>query len=143
MKLAILVIFFFWLYHYIGFRRKYGFFSRMLIFLQMKLSRDPGNIRTMRSIATTLIYVQQYKEAYALLQELLDTVSNDSEAEKIIRTNMDFCMHPLPWVHGLKDHNHSYWHNFLLVRFGSRRYPDFIEEDELGTKKWLRQMALR
>lgn len=57
-----------------------------------------------------------------------------------VRGNMKFCMNPVPGVKGLKNFNHSFTHNFILVRLGGRRMNFLCEDDFLQLNNILRIM---
>lgn len=70
---------------------------------------------------------------------LADSHPLDPNRDKILM-NMDFCKHPVPGVNHLKNFNHSYWHKFILTRFGRRRFNFLTEDDVLETNAVLRNL---
>ena len=45
----------------------------------------------------------------------------DQSTNQIIQVNIAYCEHPLPWIHGAKDFQLSYFRELFIVRLGGRR----------------------
>ena len=71
-------------------------------------------------LASAYMQVQRYADAYNVFGSVLMKYLYTPNASDI-KTNMDFCQKPLPWPQKLRNHNMSYWHNFMLTRLGRRR----------------------
>lgn len=139
--LILLVAFLIWLYNYIRFCRDYKYFKVMVDYLSEKAMHSQGQeqYRTSLSLSSALIKVQHYSDAYRVLEAVLSDYPSLPDRDKILM-NMDFCKHPVPGVHKLKNYNHSYWHKFVLTRFGRRRFNFLTEDDLLKTNSILRNM---
>ena len=83
--------------------------------------------------------IQHYKTAYGLYEKALRMQLININPEDV-RGNMKFCMNPVPGVKGLKNFNHSFTHNFILVRLGGRRMNFLCEDDFLQLNNILRIM---
>lgn len=127
----IIIILVFWAFNYVKFRRKNRYFNLMVGYLLHEVQLFP-NWKTKLRLSSALIEIQHYKDAY---QVLCDVAANNPDASDIdkIRQNITFCLHPIPGVSHPKNYNHSYWHNFILVRLGGRRYNFLEQEDFLRT----------
>lgn len=132
MKILILVsIVAFWLYNYIKFRRMNNYYKIMVGYLTTELQNSPKRDLMLR-LSSALIHIQQYRDAYEILLKLSNLSPSADEMQKI-RINVEFCENPVPGIRCPKNLNHSYWHNFLLVRLGNRRYDFLTENDYLVT----------
>lgn len=136
--LILVLIIGFWLYNYMKFRSMISYYSKMCGIIATELRRSPVRSRVqMLRFSSALIHSQQYLDAYELLVQLNHNVT-DANEEQQIRANIEFCKNPIPWISQPQNLNHSYWHNFLLVRFGKIRYNFLTEEDYLRTNAILR-----
>ena len=132
MKVLILfLIIAYWLYNYVKFRRMNNYYKLMVAYLTMEVNKSP-NIDNKLRLSSALIHIQQYRDAYEILVQLYNDGVNSVEGQKI-RANIDFCKSPVPGICNPKNLNHSYWHNFLLVRLGKKRYEFITDEDYLRT----------
>jgi hypothetical protein len=89
-------------------------------------------------LSSALIQLQRYEDAHSILintyfKNLLVNVSAEDVSDKI-RKNISFCKNPVPGVNYLKNYDQSYWHNFMLKRFGKARYNFLTEEDIVKTE---------
>jgi len=88
--------------------------------------------------ASGLMLIQQYKSALGLFEDL-KRKGLDRQFD-FLDANMAFCKEPLPWSSAAKNHNGSWWHNFLLVRFGGSRMVSISQETYLEANAMLRAM---
>lgn len=121
----------FWIYNYIKFRRMNNYYKIMVGYLTMEAQNAP-NRDIMLRLSAALIHIQHYRDAYEILVKLSNGCISTDEEQKI-RANIEFCKNPVPGLSEAKNLNHSYWHNFLLVRLGKRRYEFLKEQDYLMT----------
>ncbi len=142
MTIIVILLIVIWCYSYIKFRRKQKYFSVMTNSLQEELKHQPLNSISangiMLRLSSALIEIQHYKDAYDLYQQVIKQ-ANPVDTDRI-RINMEFCKRPFPGCNGPKNLNHSYWHNFVLIRLGTRRYNYLTEADFLRTNSILRNM---
>lgn len=132
MKILIVVLtIVFWLYNYIKFRRMNNYYKVMVDYLAMELRNSPSRDKMLR-LSSALIHVQHYRDAYEILTQLSNEYMSAEEKQKI-SANIGFCKNPVPGLSQPKNLSHSYWHNFLLVRLGKRRYDFLTEQDYLRT----------
>lgn len=127
-----------WIWSYVKFRRKMKYFTMMAAYLQSVVSSNPSLYNRLR-FSSALIETQQYKEAYNIYTQLLKEGMNIPNKEQIL-LNIEFCKNPVPGVSSPKNFNFSWWHNFVLVRLGKRRYNFLTEEDYLKTNSILRNI---
>lgn len=124
MKIILFAIVLLWLYSYWRFTGKRKYSRKMVMVMENRFMK----LRTPQSVldlACVYMNAQRYKDAYNLFADILNEIPGQSDN---IKMNMEFCTKPLPWSRGLKNHNMSYWHNFMLVRFGARRINLMSEE---------------
>lgn len=143
MTIVIILLFAIWCYSYIKFRRKQKYFSVMVVYLSQELQRSPSQQDTanlLLRLSSAFIEIQHYKDAYDIYEQLLRPNLYTGEMKERIVMNKDFCSNPFPGSKGPKNHNHSYWHNFILVRLGKRRYNFLTENDYLMTNSIIRNM---
>lgn len=129
--LILFLIIVYWLYSYVKFRRMNSYYKLMVDYLTMEVKRFPNRDNLLR-LSSALIHIQQYRDAYEILVQLDNEGVNSDEGQKI-RANIEFCKSPVPGICNPKNLNHSYWHNFLLVRLGNIRYNFITDEDYLIT----------
>ena len=114
----------------------------MVSYLEYKLKnasdREKGWV--MVRLACAYQEIQHYKTAYVLYDQALHMQLIYANPEDV-RGNMKFCMNPVPGVNGLKNFNHSFWHNFILVRLGGRRMNFLCEDDFLQVNNILRMRS--
>lgn len=160
----IVFLFLFWLYHYIKFRRRYSYYTAMVYCLSNADGKENVSLR----LASALIEIQHFKDAYLIFKNVLDTypVTNHGSGEVYvfeeyvwryvgnryieqllpvlykksdIEINMRFCQHPIPGVNQAKNYNHSYWLKFLIYRLGYKRSLFLTEDDYIRTDAMLRR----
>lgn len=136
--LIVILIIVFWLYNYIKFRRMNNYYKVMVGYLEADLRNSPSRDKMLR-LSSALIHIQQYRDAYDILVQVSNEIKSTDEEEKI-KANIEFCKNPLPGLSQPKNLNHSYWHNFLLVRLGKRRYEFLTEQDYLRTNSIQRNL---
>ena len=124
MKLVLFIIFLIWLYNYWRFSGKRSYCKKMVKVTELRHAQFQTR-QSAIDLATAYMNAQRYADAYALYANILSEGSIQADT---IRLNMEFCQKPLPWSRGLKNHKQSYWHNFMLVRFGGRRNNMISEE---------------
>lgn len=143
MTIILIVLFLIWVYSYFKFRRKYKYFLVMTEYLKHELLLNQGNVysasNVMLRLSSAFIEIQHYKDAYEVYETLMKTDLPNIDKSKL-KENMDFCNNPFPGSNGLKNHNGSFWHNFILVRLGKRRFNFLTEEDFLQTNSIMRNM---
>ncbi len=100
--------------------------------------RETSSSMTEIEYASGLMLCQKYQSALELFEDLkrkgLDWQFS------FIDENIKFCMKPLPWSSGPKNHNGSWLHNFLIVRFGGRRMVSISQDTYLEANAMLRAM---
>lgn len=128
----------YWVWCYIKYRRNCNMDKVLLAFLQEQYAMNPSD-RNAAELAAGLMKCQRYKDAYEVYEDL----KNSGYRSDCIDGNMEFCKKPHPFTSGLKNHNFSYWHNFILVRLGGRRCVDISSETYLKVNAILRQMDRR
>ncbi len=137
MKIIIAVLAILWLWSYVKFRRKYKMDKMLCAMLEHKYKQMP-NPHIESEYASALMLCQQYQSALILFEDLkrkgLDRHFN------FLDENIKFCKKPLPWSSGAKNHNGSWLHNFLLVRFGGRRMVAISQDTYLEANAMLRAM---
>lgn len=115
----------------------------MAEYLKHELLINQGNVCTasnvMLRLSSAFIEIQHYKDAYELYEILMKTNLPNIDKGKL-KENMDFCNKPIPGCSKLKNHNGSFWHNFILVRLGKRRFNYLTEEDFLQTNSIIRNL---
>lgn len=133
MKIILFAIVLIWLFNYWRFSGKRRYFRKMVMVMEKRCMK----LRTPQSgldLACAYMNAQRYKDAYNLFSDIL---SKNPRQEDNIKMNMEFCVKPLPWSKGLRNHNMSYWHNFMLVRFGARRINLMSEEAILAMDNYV------
>lgn len=115
----------------------------MTEYLKHELLVNQGNVYTasnvMLRLSSAYIEIQHYKDAYEIYETLMKTDLPNID-KCILKANMDFCNNPVPGCRGLKNHEASFWHNFILVRLGKRHFNFLTEEDFLQTNSIMRKM---
>lgn len=136
--IVIIIILALWAWSYFKFKQKMQYFSVMSLYLQKVVDDNPSPDNWMR-LSYALCEIQRYRDAYGILQKLISDYPLHPNKEQM-RLNLEFCKNPVPGINNPKNFNQSWWHNFLLVRFGKRRYNFLTEEDYLRTNSIMRQM---
>ena len=125
------ILFILWLFSYVRFKRQMRYYDLLQIYLVKKSSEDSLSDVTYLELATVLTMRQRYKDAYELYKYILLKFPYISEmAKDRCRLNMEFCRCPFVGIHGPKNFNSSWFHNFILLRLGKRRY-NFLTEDTI------------
>lgn len=88
--------------------------------------------------ASALMLCQQYQSALNLFEDLKR--KGLDRQFSFLEENIRFCKKPLPWSSGAKNHNGSWLHNFLLVRFGGRRMVSILQDSYIVFNAMLRNM---
>lgn len=142
-NIALLVLFLIWLYSYFRFRRKYKYFLVMAEYLKHELLINNGNVYivsdVMLRLSSAFIAIQHYKDACDIYEKLIKMDFPNINKHKL-QENIEFCKNPFPGSSGIKNHNCSFWHNFILVRFGKRRFNFLTEADYLNTNSIMRNL---
>ena len=150
MELVLTILFVLWLISFIKFKRAYKEYKLLVIFYKLRYENNTSQffndkLDALRHYGNALILAQQYSKAYDIYAEavrLIETqpVLKNTTLGNEIRTNYEFCRSPLPWIKQPMNYNSSWFHNFLLVRFGRRRYMGFSEESQLDYHSWKRAL---
>lgn len=135
MKLILFLLFLFWLYNYWRFSGKRKYYKALVTVMERKFMLHHDE-QTSLGLASAYMQAQRYADAYHLYADVLSQNPYSVNANEI-KTNMDFCMKPLPWSKKLRNHNMGYWHNFMLVRFGRRRKIMIPQEAYIETDNYL------
>lgn len=127
-----------WFFSYLGFKHDMAFFTVMVSYLTEQVRLRPHDIDLRLRLSSALIQLQRYEDAHSILintyfKNLLVNVSAEDVSDKI-RKNISFCKNPVPGVNYLKNYDQSYWHNFMLKRFGRARFNFLTEEDIVKTE---------
>ena len=131
-----------WLWSYIKFRKNYKIDRMMCEFTQHRYNEDSRNPMNAIEYGSALMQSQQYKSALDVFEGVKRRVSNATTFYPFLDANIEFCKKPLPWSNGAKDHKGgSWWHNFMLVRFGGRRQVAISEDTGLAFNSMLRSMG--
>ncbi len=113
----------------------------MCEFTRQRYEENPQNPNAAIEYGSALMQTQQYKSALHIFEGVKSRVANASVAFPFLDVNIAFCKKPLPWSSGAKNHRGgSWWHNFQLVRFGSRRQVAISQETALAFNSMLRMM---
>lgn len=135
MKIIILILVVLWLWSYFKFRRKYKMDTVLCLMLEHKYRDNPNPVNE-SEYASALMLCQQYKSALELFE---DMKRKGLERQfSFLNDNINFCKKPLPWSSGAKNHNGSWLHNFLLVRFGGKRMVVISPDTYLEANAMLR-----
>lgn len=138
MKIIIIILVALWLWSFIKFRRKYKMDKVLCEFLCYKYDDGPSP-GTQVEYASALMACQHYADALSLFEDLQNR--GYQTQFDFLPANIDFCKKPLPWSSKIRNHNGSWWHNFLLVRFGGRRRVAISRDTLLEANAMLRMMA--
>lgn len=134
----IIVILVVWFFSYLGFKHDMAFFTVMVSYLTEQVRLRPHDIDLRLRLSSALIQLQRYKDAHSILINLsLEILLPDFNPEEVcdkVRKNISFCKNPVPGVNYLKNYDQSYWHNFMLKRFGRARFNFLTEEDMVKTE---------
>lgn len=137
MEIIALILMVLWLWSYVKFRKKCKMDRMLCAMLEHKYWENPNPV-TECEYASGLMLCQQYKSALELF-ETLKRKGFDRQFD-FLDDNIRFCKKPLPWSSGAKNHNGSWLHNFLLVRFGGRRMVSISQDTYLEANAMLRAM---
>lgn len=137
MKYIIIILVVLWVWSFMKFRRKYKMDKMLCTMLEHKYKQMPSPY-TECEYASALMLCQQYQSALNLFEDLKRKGLNRQFS--FLDENVKFCMKPLPWSSGAKNHNGSWLHNFLLVRFGGRRMVSISQDTYLEANAMLRAM---
>lgn len=141
MKLIVIILIAIWLFSYVKYRRRYKMDQMMCEFTHQLYDEDSSNPLTAIEYGSALMQAQQYKSALSVFEGVKRRVAMASKLYPFLDLNIEFCKKPLPWSSGAKDHKGgSWWHNFLLVRFGGRRQIAISEQTGLAFNSMLRIM---
>lgn len=136
--ILIIVLVILWVRSYIKFHKRQSYFNSVVeCLLNNPRAKNLPNYQL--RLGSAYMEAQCYRSAY----ECFDRYKHSSEyvpslMAETVEANMAFCKNPIPWMHDPKDLTGSWWHNFLLVRFGKRRRSMLTEEDLLMTNSWIR-----
>lgn len=134
----IIVMLVVWFFSYLGFKHDMAFFTVMVSYLTEQVRLRPHDIDLRLRLSSALIQLQRYEDAHSILINIsLKNLSANVNSEEVgdrIRKNISFCKNPVPGVNYLKNYDQSYWHNFMLKRFGRARYNFLTEEDIVKTE---------
>ncbi len=136
--LLIIILAVIWIWSYMKFKRKMRYFSVMTASLKSQVSSLPTPDLKLR-LASALTEIQHYKDAYDIYSELLSSGSFFPNRVEV-KENMAFCKSPVPGINAPKNIKFGWWHNFILIRLGRRRYNFLTEEDYLKTNSIIRNM---
>ncbi len=141
MKYILIIFIVMWLWSYMKFRKNYKIDRMMCEFTQHRYNEDSRNPMNAIEYGSTLMQSQLYKSALDVFEGVKRRVSNANTFYPFLDANIEFCKKPLPWSNGAKDHKGgSWWHNFLLVRFGGRRQVAISQDTGLAFNSMLRMM---
>ena len=139
--IAIVIIAVLWVRSFLNFRAQQSEYES---FVECMLNNPRARAGTNYLLRLGCAYMeaQRYESAYRCFEQF----KNSSEYNPIgmkdtLEDNMAFCRNPIPWMHGPKDLDGSWWHNFLLVRFGKKRWNMLTEEDYLLARSWIRKKS--
>lgn len=118
MNIVLLLILLIFAYRYVRFLGKRSYYRKMVMALE-EIYRKQAWEKNALELASAYMMVQRYKDAYNLFAAVLDKYPTPNA--ETIRQNMKFCEKPLPWSQGLRNHNMGYWHDRMILLFGSRR----------------------
>lgn len=138
MSIAVIIVFIYWLWCYYSFRQEYRYYKIVLFVTAEDAKKDPSP-KNRLEYASALMLCQHYSDALNIFEELdAEGLSNNYD---FIPLNITFCKKPHPLMSRPKNLNGSYWHNFILVRLGSRRQVYITEETQLKVNAVIRQMG--
>lgn len=137
MEIIVIILVALWLWSYIKFRRKHKIDKLLCSMLEHKYREKPDPM-TESEYASALMLCQQYQSALELFEDLKR--KGLDRQFSFLNENIKFCKKPLPWSSGAKNHNGSWIHNFLLVRFGGRRMVSISQDTYLEFNAMLRAM---
>ena len=150
MDLVLTILFILWLFSYIKFKRTYKEYKLLVIFYKMRYENTSSQffsdrLEVLREYGNALILAQKYKTAEDIYEQAVKIIESqpvlkNTNLAREVQINYDFCKSPLPWMKQSKNYSSSWLHNFLLVRFGRRRYMGFSEESQLDYHSWKRAM---
>ncbi|MCR5456061.1 MAG: hypothetical protein K6F33_13840 [Bacteroidales bacterium] len=122
---------------FVNFKRRMKYFGVAAAYLQTRAGEYP-TASTLLSLSAALIEIQHYKDACEILEGVAAEYPNHPQLDKI-EANVAFCKHPCPGVNTLKNFNENWFHNFVLVRLGNRRFNFLSEDDLLAVNSLIRQ----
>lgn len=140
MEVVIIILVVLWGWSFMKFRRKYKMDKMLCKMLEHKYKQMPSP-HTECEYASALMLCQQYQLALNLFEDL--KTKGLGRQFSFLDENIKFCKKPLPWSSGAKNHNGSWLHNFLLVRFGGKRMVSISQDTYLEANAMLRAMDRR
>ena len=150
MDLVLTILFILWLFSFIKFKRAYKEYKLLVIFYRMRYENSSSQffsdrLDVLREYGNALILAQKYSTAEDIYKEAVKLIESQPVLKSTslaneVQINYDFCKSPLPWTEQSRNYNSSWLHNFLLVRFGRRRYMGFSEASQLDYHSWKRAM---
>lgn len=141
MRYVITILVVMWLFSYVKFRKRYKIDKMMCKFTRHRYNEDSSNPMAAIEYGSALMQAQLYKSALEVFESVKRRVAMASTLYPFLDSNIEFCKKPLLWSNGAKDHkNGSWWHNFLLVRFGGRRQVAISQDTGLAFNSMLRMM---
>jgi hypothetical protein len=139
MLFIVVVLLVLWTRSYLKFRHQQ---SNSEYFLDCMLNNPKAKVgkNYLLRLGCAFMEAQRYESAYRCFELFRNSYEYDPIGMKdTLDDNMAFCRNPIPWMHGPKDLNGSWWHNFLLVRFGKKRWNMLTEDDYLLANSWIRK----
>lgn len=130
-------VFIYWLWCYFDFKGLYRYYKMILFVTSEEVRKDPSTEKKLE-YASALMLCQRYADALNIFQKL--DAEGFSCKYDFIPLDIAFCKKPHPFMSRPENLNGSYWHNFILVRLGSRRLPYITEETQLKVNAVMRQM---
>ena len=126
MKLFLFALLCMWCFSYFKFRRTIRYKEQVNSYIEQLYVQNKSDIILLQ-LASSYTECQKYKSALICYNKLdvskIDgrLFGGDTQLHSHIEMNIKFCKKPLPWTKEPRDHNHSWLHNFLLIRLGGPR----------------------
>lgn len=138
-KFGLFVLAVVWLVSYVKFRRRYRVEEQMCAFTREKHENERTPMSAVE-YGCALMQCQQYRAAVRVLESVL--ASGAGRQFPFLTDNIEFCRKPLPWSNGAFDYvGGSWWHWFLLKRFGGRRQVAISEGTALAFNSSMRMLG--
>lgn len=135
--LVMIAIVVYWVWCYTRFVKRYKIDRALLEFISAKYNDNPSQ-KNQVELASALMQCQKYKDAYDLFSELKE----QGFRADYLDANIAFCKKPHPFSgEGPKNYKPSYWHDFILKRFGGRRCVAIGQDTGLLFNAFVRNMA--
>lgn len=133
MKIALLIIFVFFIYKYLHARYVFGRIQEQITFylykIELEINEQPDNPMLYCRRGSLYQKLQDFPKAYDDFRHALSLIDEGwpiPEKEKILSKlalNIRFTQKPLPWSkNGPMDHSGNAFYYFLIERFGDMRY---------------------